>query len=131
MNILILNWRDPKHPLSGGAEEVLYYYSQYWIKKGATVTWFASAFDKGKDSEVTDGIHIIRKGSHFTVGVWAFIYFLQGSFKTVDIVLDCFHFVPYFSKLYFWRKPVVALIHEVAGKIWFQNLFSFRYSSGK
>ncbi len=123
MNILILNWRDPKHPLSGGAEEVLYYYSQYWIKKGATVTWFASAFDKGKDSEVTDGIHIIRKGSHFTVAVWAFIYFLQGSFKTVDIVLDCFHFVPYFSKLYFWRKPVVALIHEVAGKIWFQNLF--------
>lgn len=123
MNILILNWRDPEHPLSGGAEEVLYYYSQHWIKKGAKVTWFASSFDKAKESELVNGIHIIRKGSHFTVAIWAFIYFLQGKFRTIDIVLDCFHFVPYFSKLYFWRKPVVALIHEVAGKIWFQNIF--------
>ena len=95
MNILILNWRDPKHPLAGGAEISLLEHAKYWKKKGATITWFASTFPGAKKKEQFDGISIVRKGSHYTVGFWAFYFYLTKKIKGFDIVIDCFHFLPF------------------------------------
>ena len=123
MNILILNWRDIKHPLAGGAEISLLEHARIWKKKGATITWFSSNFAGGKKEEEIDGIKIYRRGSHYTVHVWAFIYYLRGIFTKVDIIVDCFHFIPYFSNFYINRKAkIIALINEVAGKVWFSNI---------
>ena len=36
MNILILNWRDPKNPKSGGAEQVTMEHAKAWVKKALT-----------------------------------------------------------------------------------------------
>lgn len=66
MKVLVLNWRDPKHPLAGGAEISLLHHVSYWKEKGYDVTWFASGFDKAKKQEMIDGIKIVRSGSHFT-----------------------------------------------------------------
>ena len=38
--ILILNWRYPKNPLSGGAEKVTLEHASSWVKKGMDVTEF-------------------------------------------------------------------------------------------
>ena len=122
MNILILNWRDIKHPLAGGAEQMVFEHAKYWQKKGEKITWFASSFKNAKNEEVIDGIKIIRKGNHFTVSIWAFIYSLRGKFKDALFVVDCFHFFPYFSVIYMRKTPKVALIQEVAGSLWFENL---------
>lgn len=122
MKVLILNWRDPKHPLAGGAEYVLYKYARYWMKRGIDVTWFASSFRNGKYSEEIDGIKIIRKGSHYTVFLWFAFHYLMKGFRSYDVFIDCFHFVPFFTPLYVKNKKIVALIHEVAGNVWFANL---------
>lgn len=123
MNILILNWRDIEHPLSGGAEISLFEQARYWIKNGAQVTWFSSSFKNAKAQEKVEGIRILRVGSHYTVHIFAFIFYLLGRFRNFDIVVDCFHFVPFFSPLYFRKTKIIALINEPAKDVWFKNIF--------
>lgn len=122
MNILILNWRDIKHPLSGGAEISLFEHAKYWAKMGANVTWFASSFAKSKNVDEIEGVRIIRKGSHYTVHFFAFIDYLFKRLNKQDVVVDCFHFLPFFTPLYFKQTKIIALINEVAGKVWFSNI---------
>ena len=126
MNILILNWRDLKHPLTGGAEISLYEQAKIWQKKGSRITWFSASFPGAIQQEEIEGITYIRKGNHYTSHLWAFIYHITGKLPKVDIVVDSFHFVPFFSPLYM-RIPVVALINEVAKETWFKNI-SFPFS---
>lgn len=123
MKILIFNWRDPKHPLAGGAEVMLLEHAKYWVKKKNHVIWFAASFKGAKSEETIEGIRVFRKGSHFTVKFWALLAYLTNKFENVDIVIDCFHFQPFFTPLYIRNKKIVALIHEVAGKVWFSNIW--------
>lgn len=123
MNILILNWRDPMHPLAGGAEIALYQHIKYWQKKGANVTWYSSSFEKSKEEVVFEKIKIYRKGSHYTVALHFFKDYLLGKHRDNDVIIDCFHFIPYLTPLYIGNKKIIALIHEVAREIWFKNIF--------
>ncbi len=121
MNILILNWRDIKNPLAGGAEISLFEHAKYWKSKGAEVLWFTSSFKGAKAKEKIDGIEIIRKGSYHTVHVHAFFRYI-GSAKNVDIIIDNFHFVPFFTPFYACKKKIIALINEPAKNNWFKNI---------
>ncbi len=122
MNILILNWRDIKHPLAGGAEISLFEHAKKWKESGANVIWFSSAFSYYKKEEEIDGIKFIRSGSQITVHITAFFVFLFGKLGRPDIVIDSFHFLPFFSPLYIFKAKKIALINEVAGKLWFSNI---------
>ncbi len=116
MNILILNWRDPKNPKSGGAEIVTLEHAKAWIKAGHKVTWFTSKFKNSKTEESLDGINIVRGGNFITVYLLAPIFYLFTKNK-FDLVIDEIHGLPFFTPLYV-RKPKIAFIHEVAGEIW-------------
>jgi len=122
LKILVLNWRDPKHPLSGGAEISLFHHVSYWQKKGYSVTWFSSSFNNSKSEEIYKGIKIVRAGSHFTVSLQFFIQWMKGRFRDADIIIDCFHFFPFFTPLYVREKLIIGLINEIAGNVWFDNL---------
>jgi hypothetical protein len=91
MNILVLNWRDPKHPLAGGAEISLLHHVRYWQKKGHTITWFASGYPHAKNKEIFEGINIVRAGSHFTVSLHFFFYWMRSNFRDSDIIIDCLY----------------------------------------
>lgn len=123
MNIVILNWRDNHHPLAGGAEQSLLQHATYWQNKGAHITWVASSFPKSKEEEIIDGIRIVRMGSHYTVHLHAFFYFKKYLEKETDIVIDCFHFIPYFSPFYVSKSKIIALINEPGKNAWFKNSF--------
>lgn len=120
MKILILNWRDIRHPLSGGAEISTHEHAKAWVKAGHQVIYFSSFFKGAKKTEETDGINFIRYGNHYTVHLWAFLYFVTKLRGKIDLIVDEFHFIPFFSTLYFHGK-ILAFIHETAGEIWFKN----------
>jgi len=122
MNITIYSWRDIKHPLAGGAEQSLHEHAKYWISQGAHVSWFALSFAQAQGEETVDKINIIRRGSHFTVHLHAFRAYLKNELPYADIVIDSFHFLPYFIPLYRRNVSIVALLNEVAGPVWFQNI---------
>lgn len=117
MHILILNWRDPKNPLSGGAEYVTMQHAKAWVKKGNTVTWFTSSFKKAKYIQHRDGVQFIRKGNAYTVHLHAAWYYLFSKEK-FDVVIDEIHGIPFFTPLYVRKSKIIAFIHEVAGDIW-------------
>ena len=116
MRILILNWRDIKNPLSGGAEIITHGHAKAWVKKGHSVTWLTSSFSGSLSSESIDGINIVRRGNAYTVYLHAPIYCLCNK-NSYDLVIDEIHGLPFFTPLYL-KKPIIAFIHEVADDIW-------------
>ncbi len=134
MNILVLSWRDPKHPLAGGAEQVMHEHMEGWVKKGHKVTLFASSF-RGNNlkKEVLDGIQILRRGNQlFGVHVLALFWYLRkGKRNKYDLVVDQFHGIPFFAPIYA-KTRVMAVLQEVAGSVWFKNdlPFPFNYIIG-
>jgi len=122
-SILILNWRCPKNPLSGGAEKVTLEHAKAWVKKGHNVTWFTSKFNGAKDEEEIEGINIVRRGNFLTVYFLApFFYFFS---KTkFDLVIDEIHGFPFLSPLWAWKSKKFSFIHEVAQEIW-DEMFPF------
>jgi glycosyltransferase involved in cell wall biosynthesis len=121
MKILILNWRDFKHPLAGGAELALVKHAEFWQKKGAKITWFCSNYPGAKGTETINGITYLRKGSQYTVHLFAFFYLVKRTTQ-FDIIIDNFHFIPFFTPFYCNKTKIIAFIHEVAGKVWYKNL---------
>jgi hypothetical protein len=127
MHILILNWRDIKNPLAGGAEISTHEHAKRWVKAGHKVTLFSSSFTGGEAFEKIDGVKIIRRGSHYTVHLHAIFYYLIALREKVDLVVDEFHFIPFFTPLYF-RGKKLAFIHETAKELWFENrMFPINY----
>ncbi|OGH43948.1 MAG: hypothetical protein A3J14_02020 [Candidatus Levybacteria bacterium RIFCSPLOWO2_02_FULL_37_18] len=120
MKILILNWRDIKHPLAGGAEISTHEHAKGWVKAGHEVFQFSSSFPNAKKEEVIDSIRIIRRGNHYTVHLYAFFYFLRYLRKRIDLIIDEFHFIPFFTPLYTKSKKL-AFIHETAEEIWLRH----------
>jgi glycosyltransferase involved in cell wall biosynthesis len=120
MNILVLSWRDPNHPMSGGAEQVMHEHMKGWVDNGHSVTLFASSF-KGTNEETLDGVHIVRQGRQILgVHIKACLWYLFGKHETFDVVVDQFHGIPFFTPLY-CRAKKLAVVQEVARNVWMKN----------
>lgn len=120
MNILVFSWRDPKHPLAGGAEQVMHEHMKGWVKAGHKVTLFSSKMKNLSSEEGIDNIHIVRQGNQYLgVQLAGFFYYLKNR-KKFDLVVDQFHGLPFFTPFYV-RKQKLAIIQEVARQVWFLN----------
>lgn len=124
MNILLLNWRDPQHPRSGGAEKLNCEILKAFIEKGNSVTWYSLAVKGLPKREVYQNITIIRHGNiltHFLA--WPF-YLYSNKFGKVDFIIDSIHGIGYCSNVIapFIKRRV--LICEVAQNIW-DEMISF------
>ena len=122
--ILILNWRDNRHPQAGGAEQYMYEIARRWVAAGAVVTWFSATVEGRPGKEVTGGIRFIRSGGDLTVYLKAAAYLVRAS-DEFDIVVDCQNGIPFFSPI-FARSgtPIVQVIHHVH-----QDQFATRFSA--
>lgn len=136
MNILILSWRDPQHPLAGGAERITQKYAEYWIKSGHQIWWMSASFPGGSPEETVDKIQYIRITPRLSHLAWLNlvlypIYLLHSIFKAwrliqtakIDKVIDEIHGLPFFTPLFAADKSVL-LVCEVAGPIW-DKMFKF------
>jgi len=94
MRFLMLNWRDPRNPLAGGAERVTLGYLAALAKRGHEVFWFAYTFEGAKPDDQIDGVQIIRRG-----GVGSAILEARRWLRTqgpFDLVIDQHHGWPWF-----------------------------------
>ncbi len=128
MNILVFSWRDPKHPLAGGAEQVMHEHMKGWIEKGHKVTLFSSRAKELKETESIDEVQVIRKGNQLLgVQLAAFLWYMFSKKEKYDLVVDQFHGIPFFTPLYV-RVPKLAVVQEVAGKVWLKNDLPFPFN---
>lgn len=116
MKILLLNWRDIRHPKSGGAEIVTFEHAKRWVLRGNEVTWITSYYPGSLHEETINGVKILRRFGSLTVFFYT-TWFLLTKSKSYDVVIDEIHGIPFFSPI-FTKKPVIVFIHEIAGEIW-------------
>jgi len=110
--ILIMNWRDIKHAWAGGAEVYVHELAKTWVKEGKEVTLFCGNDRKNAPSEVIDGVQIIRRGGHYTVYFWAFVYYIAYLGRKCDIIVESENGLPFFTPLYS-NKPAFLLVHHI------------------
>jgi len=136
MKILIINWRDPKSPLEGGAERFTQKYGEYWADSGHQVTWLTNSFEGSKEKEQKNGISYLRIGPSLDGSLFKYIFYYPiYLIKTIlfaknyieeekiDLVIDEIHGFPFFTPLYSKARNVL-LTCEVAGPIW-DKMFPF------
>src|SRR3989344_5103060 len=112
MRILILNWRDIKHPLAGGAEIATHEHAKEWVRRGHEVTQFSSSIKGESAFDTIDGVKIIRRGNHYTVHIRAFFYYIMNLRQKIDLVVDEFHFIPFFTPLYVSKKKMELFMKQ-------------------
>jgi len=120
LKILILAWRDIKHPSRGGSEEYLHQIARRFVEQGHQVTFFASSHPGGSlPVEMVDGVNIIRRGNKFTVYLWAFwLYLTSFRWQNFDIIIDQHNGIPFFTPLYS-SLPIICLVHHLSFEQWF------------
>lgn len=114
MHILLLTWKDIRHPAKWWAELVMYNYAQRLIKRWHTVTWFSSKFPETHEEEYVDGVHIIRRYSMYTN--WLFFPLWYRKFRKTsppDIIIDQAGWIPFLSFFYERYRPIVFFIHHI------------------
>ncbi|MGN6555410.1 MAG: glycosyltransferase family 4 protein [Verrucomicrobiota bacterium] len=115
MRFLMLNWRDPENPLSGGAERVSVAYLAELVKRGHEVYWYANDFPGAMPEKEISGIKYIRGGGKGTSVLKAIQWYRRQ--KPFDLVIDQHHGLPWYAP--WWSGTnCVAYIHEVLGPIW-------------
>lgn len=124
MNVLILNWRDPKNPKAGGAEKLNMHILKPFTDRGDTVIWYAMRVKNLPKKEKYHGIIIVRKGSMIThLLLWPLWYWTK-KFGKIDLIIDSIHGTGYLSSLIAPRTRKTILICEVAQNIW-DEMYSF------
>jgi glycosyltransferase involved in cell wall biosynthesis len=121
--VLVLNWRDVRHSLAGGAETYAHEISKRWVQAGLEVTWL-TARDAGQSArDEIDGVRIIRAGRTLSVyGRTAMRLLRHGG--GYDAIVDCQNGIPFFSPVFTrGTVPVVQVVHHVH-----QDQFSRRFS---
>jgi glycosyltransferase involved in cell wall biosynthesis len=115
MRFLMLNWRDPRNPLAGGAERVTLGYLSALAQRGHDVYWFAFDFPGATPIEEIDGVKIVRGGGVGTAILRAIRWTRQQ--PPFDLIIDQHHGIPWLAPWWSGTR-CVAYIHEVLGPIW-------------
>lgn len=111
--ILVLNWRDVRHPQAGGAEQYMHQIARRWVAAGARVTWLAARPDGAAKRELIDGIEVFRAGGALSLYPSTALRLLR-RFRNVDHVVDCQNGIPFFSPLFLPADvPIVQIVHHV------------------
>jgi glycosyltransferase involved in cell wall biosynthesis len=118
--VLILNWRDRRHPQGGGSEVYVEQLATRLVAGGREVTIFCAAHEGGSPDETVAGVRFVRRGSWRTVYLWAFVYHALGRLGPHQVVIDVKNGVPFFAPLY-CRRPVICLVHHVHREQWSMN----------
>lgn len=122
LDILLINWQDPQHPLSGGAEVHLHEIFKRIVNVyGHRVTLLSCSFKGAEPITEIDGIKVIRHGKRATFNLT-----LPGFYhkffdnKEWDLVIEDLNKIPFYTKFYI-RGPKLAILHHFFGKTIFQQ----------
>jgi len=120
MRVLLCNWKDITHGAAGGAEVYTHEVLRRWAACGHEVTQFSAAVAGRPAVEDVDGVRIVRAGGRLGVYRAARRFLARQGPRAFDVVIDEVNTRPF--GLARGRGPGVALIHQVAREMWFQEL---------
>lgn len=81
------------------------------------VEWFSASFPGASQTEVIDGIQVVRAGRQWTVHWHAFWRYRENVGRRFDTVIDEINTIPFFTPLWV-GVPSFALILQLAREVW-------------
>jgi glycosyltransferase involved in cell wall biosynthesis len=119
MRLLLLNWRDPKNPDAGGAEQFTHQILKRLVTRGINVTQISAGFDGCEKEEEIEGVRIIRVGRKYSVYHEAKMYYLKSN-ERFDVIVDEINTLPFMIHSYAKHdERVFILIHQLAREFWY------------
>jgi glycosyltransferase involved in cell wall biosynthesis len=118
--ILVLNERDPRNPLTGGAETHVFEIFSRLVRRGHEVTLLAAGFRGGASEEIVDGVKVRRFANRY------FYYLLvpwiaRREAARQDVVVDVLNKLPFLSP-WFVPLPCMAIVHHLFGTTAFRQV---------
>ena len=111
LRILVVNWRDIRHPDAGGSELYIHNICREFISMGHDVSLYSSRFPGAKRSEEIEGIKVVRCGERFSV-YWSVYRQYQNDKGKYDVILESINTIPFFMPIYA-EQPVVSIIYSI------------------
>ncbi len=110
-----VNWRDLKNPDAGGAEVHLHEILTRMVKNGHEVTMFATGFPGCEETDLCDGIRVIRKGSWYNAN-FVLPFHVRSFIKRnpVDLIIEDINKIPFFLPA-LTRTRVLPVIPHLFG----------------
>jgi glycosyltransferase involved in cell wall biosynthesis len=121
LSILIVSYRDIRHPEMGGAEVILHEIYRRLVARGHRVTFLTGAWPGGPKEDAIDGMPVFRSGSTYTFnwtvpGMWER---LRGG--RFDVIVEDLNKIPFFGPWFQREVPVLANVPHLFGTTVFRE----------
>jgi len=119
--ILVLNERDPLHPLAGGAEIHIYEIFRRLVARGHEVTHLAASFPGCKREEIVQGVRVRRLVNRYFYYALAAPAARREAVRGYDVVVDVLNKLPFLSP---WVVPLpcFSIVHHLFGTTAFRQV---------
>jgi glycosyltransferase involved in cell wall biosynthesis len=114
--VLLLNWRDTRHPEGGGSERYVEAVARRLAADGRAVTLFCAEHPGHRGRSSRDGVEVVHRGGRLSVYARGLLHLLRHPLR-YDVVVDVQNGVPFWSRLA-TARPVVVLVHHVHEEVW-------------
>ena len=119
--ILVLNERDPTHPLAGGAETHIYEIFSRLAARGHEITHLAASYKGCKRDEVVRGVRVVRLANRHLYYSMVPRAARRIAREGCDVVVDTLNKLPLLSPWYM-PVPCMAIVHHLFGTTAFQQV---------
>ncbi|MEM2129499.1 MAG: glycosyltransferase family 4 protein [Candidatus Bathyarchaeia archaeon] len=126
MRALFLAYRDSKNPSSVGGDFYLWELAKGLSRIGHQVTFVSSMFEGSRESEVIDGVEVVRVKGGWRLSLRVFGEYMRRLKGKFDVVVEEAiggQRLPFFAGVYV-REPLIAVWHQRHGKI-FREQYHF------
>lgn len=123
MRVLLIEYRDRKHPEAGGAEIVLHEVFRRIVALGHQVDYLCNGFAGAPRDDDQEGIRIIRRGRqpYFNYLV-PWLYRNELKANRYDLIIEGIDKIPFYMPLFERRIPVMAIVPHLFGSTVFQEV---------
>lgn len=116
----VLAWRDLDDDDAGGSEVHADEFERRWAAAGLEIVHRTSAAAGRPPTDRRHGYDVVRRGSRYSVFPRAIAAELAGRMGPSDGLVEIWNGVPWFSPLWYRRRPSITILHHVHGPMWDQ-----------
>jgi glycosyltransferase involved in cell wall biosynthesis len=121
LSILIVSYRDIRHPEMGGAEVILHEVYRRLAGRGHRVTFLTGAWPGCSQTDHIDGMEVVRAGSTYTFNWVVPKMWRRLKARGFDLIVEDLNKIPFFSPCFQHDVPVLANVPHLFGTTVFQE----------
>lgn len=121
LSILVVSYRDVRHPEMGGAEVILREIYRRLVERGHRVTFLTGAWPGAPETETIDGMETIRAGSTYTFNWVVPSMWKKMRGRGFDVMVEDLNKIPFFGPWIQREIPVVANVPHLFGTTVFRE----------